>query len=118
MQCAATAAALVLLQVFNFGDPFIFLIGSEETAASVRERIRTKLNVPAEDFAKWKLAYVSIRGGAEFLADDEVPAQRFAKSGLESQHYLGLGHEDKGPKRPASTARHNAYVERPVKIYN
>lgn len=111
-------ATHVTSQVFNFGDPFIFRIGSEETAASVRERIRTKLNIPAEEFAKWKLAYVSIRGGAEFLSDEEVPAERFAKASIESQHYLGLGHEDKGPKRPVSTARHNSYVERPVKIYN
>ena len=84
----------------------------------MRERIRTKLNIPAEEFAKWKLAYVSIRGGAEFLSDEELPAERFAKAASESQHYLGLGHEDKGPKRPVSTARHTAYVERPVKIYN
>lgn len=76
--------------------------------------------MPPADFEAWKAAFVSIRAAPEYLADDEVLAARFAAA--EGHHasaesnYLGLEHEDKGPRRPASTNRYT--YERPVKIYN
>lgn len=75
----------------------------------------------AAEFATWRAAFVSIRAAPEFLGDDEVLASRFAAA--DSQHavaesnYLGLAHEDKGVRRPASSANRYTY-ERPVKIYN
>lgn len=80
---------------------------------------REKLGVQQPEFDKWKFAFVSIRAPPEYLSDEDVPAERFAKAAgyqTSESNYLGLEHEDKGPKRPSGYQRYNC--ERPVKIYN
>eukprot|EP00877_Chromochloris_zofingiensis_P003568 jgi/Chrzof1/13211/Cz07g24170.t1 len=105
--------------VTTFGDPFLLRIGAEEQMDSIKARIREKLGVQQPEFDKWKFAFVSIRAPPEYLSDEDVPAERFAKAAgyqTSESNYLGLEHEDKGPKRPSGYQRYNC--ERPVKIYN
>lgn len=104
--------------IINFGDPFFILVRETDTVADVKQHIRTKLQVSEEEFAKWKVAFISIRQTPEYLSDSELLLPRFAKpypgNSLEG-NYLGLEHEDKTPRRPHTYHR---YYERPVKIYN
>ena len=101
----------------NFGDPFLFVIGAQETLASVRTRIQMQLGVSQEEIAKWKLAVVSF-GRVEYLEDDDIVRSRFRKHdnygnwddyfGLEHPQVSGMGHKK-------LTAR--AHNDKPVKIY-
>ena len=77
----------------NFGDPFLVLLGAEETAAQVRVRVQRKLGLSDEEIAKWKLAVVSF-GRVEYLEDDEVVKHRFRKHDNYGNwdDYLGLEH--------------------------
>jgi ubiquitin carboxyl-terminal hydrolase 7 len=43
----------------NFSNPFIIVVKKGETFGQVKERIRTKLGVSEEEFAKWKVAVVN-----------------------------------------------------------
>eukprot|EP00238_Polyblepharides_amylifera_P000665 CAMPEP_0196572050 /NCGR_PEP_ID=MMETSP1081-20130531/2168_1 /TAXON_ID=36882 /ORGANISM="Pyramimonas amylifera, Strain CCMP720" /LENGTH=1108 /DNA_ID=CAMNT_0041889233 /DNA_START=195 /DNA_END=3521 /DNA_ORIENTATION=- len=104
----------------NFGEPFLFKIGEKETLAEVKQRIQAKLEVPDEEFEKWNFAFCSL-GKPEFLTDAEIVCERFASTrrdwGGQWEYYLGLEHEDKGGRRPASQS--NRYThEKPVKIWN
>jgi ubiquitin carboxyl-terminal hydrolase 7 len=101
----------------NFGDPFLVMIGAEETLASVRGRIQTKLCVPDEEIAKWKLAVVSF-GRVEYLEDEDVVRSRFRKHDNYGNwdDYLGLEHPQvPGTGRKKHTAR--THHDKPVKIY-
>lgn len=116
-----TAPATTAATVNVFGDPFLFKITAQETVGAVKARIQEKLGIAAADFEQWKFAFVPVHAQLEYLADDDVLAEKFAAA--EGHHgvgqdvnYLGLEHEDKGPKRPAG-ARHTTY-ERAVKIYS
>jgi hypothetical protein len=88
--------------------------------SQVKARIRDKLGVAAADFESWRSAFVSIRAAPAYLADEEVLAARFAAAGaaVTESNYLGLEHEDKGPKRPPTNSSTRSNYERPVKIYN
>ena len=107
----------------NFGDPFLLMLGANETLASVRARIQVapvilittrracvafsihcplldvvlqaKLSLSDEEFAKWKLALVSF-GRVEYLEDEEeVVKARFRKHDNYGNwdDYLGLEHQ-------------------------
>ena len=101
----------------NFGDPFLVVIGAQETLASVRTRIQMQLGVSEEEIAKWKLAVVSF-GRVEYLEEDDIVRSRFRKHdnygnwddyfGLEHPQVSGMGH-----KKHAARAHH----DKPVKIY-
>eukprot|EP00878_Enallax_costatus_P018081 GHUV01019023.1.p1 GENE.GHUV01019023.1~~GHUV01019023.1.p1 ORF type:complete len:230 (+),score=52.09 GHUV01019023.1:349-1038(+) len=116
-----TAPATTAATVTVFGDPFLLRIGPQETVGAVRSRVQGKLGVAAADFEHWRLAFVPVHAQLEYLSDEEVLAERFAAA--EGHHgvgqdvnYLGLEHEDKGPKRPVGATRHT--YERAVKIYS
>ncbi|KAI3520600.1 hypothetical protein L1887_10050 [Cichorium endivia] len=47
-------------KVDNFGEPFLLVVGENETLASVKVRIQHKLEVPSEEFSKWKFAFVFV----------------------------------------------------------
>ncbi|XP_028116213.1 ubiquitin carboxyl-terminal hydrolase 12-like isoform X7 [Camellia sinensis] len=83
-----TAQNQVLVQ--NFGEPFCLVIHEGETLTEVKERIQKKLQVPDEEFSKWKFAFLSL-GRPKYLQDSDVVSSRF-------QH-LGLEHSDNTPKR-------------------
>mmetsp|Transcript_41401 Transcript_41401/g.100498 ORF Transcript_41401/g.100498 Transcript_41401/m.100498 type:complete len:1169 (+) Transcript_41401:70-3576(+) len=79
----------------NFGDPFLLMLGANETLSSVRSRIQTKLSLSDDEFAKWKIALVSF-GRVEYLEDDnEVVKARFRKQDNYGNwdDYLGLEHQ-------------------------
>ncbi|XP_031479063.1 ubiquitin C-terminal hydrolase 12-like isoform X4 [Nymphaea colorata] len=107
------------MQVQNFGEPFFLIIHEGETLAEVKLRIQKKLQVPEEEFAKWKFAFMSL-GRPEYLQDSDVVSSRFQRRDVYGawEQYLGLEHSDTAPKRAytANQARHT--FEKPVKIYN
>jgi len=102
----------------NFGDPFLLMLGANETLASVRSRIQAKLSLSDEELAKWKLALVSF-GRVEYLEDDnEVVKSRFRKHDNYGNwdDYLGLEHQQvAGTGRKKHQSR--GYHDKPVKIY-
>ena len=101
----------------NFGDPFLVIIGAQETLASVRTRIQTQLGVSQEEIAKWKLAVVSF-GRVEYLEEDDIVRSRFRKHDNYGSwdDYFGLEHPQvPGIGRKKHTAR--AHHDKPVKIY-
>ena len=100
----------------NFGDPFLVLIGPEETLASVRARIQAKLGVSDEEIAKWKMAVVSF-GRVEYLEDEDVVRSRFRKHDNYGNwdDYLGLEHPQVPGAGRKKAAR--AHTDKPVKIY-
>ncbi|XP_068651296.1 ubiquitin C-terminal hydrolase 12-like isoform X5 [Aristolochia californica] len=105
--------------VQNFGEPFFLIIREGETLAEVKVRIQKKLQVPDEEFAKWKFAFLSL-GRPEYLQDSDIVSSRFQRRDVYGawEQYLGLEHSDSAPKRayPPNQNRHT--FEKPVKIYN
>ena len=101
----------------NFGDPFLLMLGADETTASVRNRVQAKLQITDEEIAKWKLAVVSF-GRVEYLEDNEIVKQRFRKHDNYGNwdDYLGLEHTQTPGTGRKKQARNN-YGDKPVKIY-
>ncbi|KAM1109325.1 hypothetical protein EV1_008836 [Malus domestica] len=87
-------------QVKNFGKPFVLVIHGGETLAEVKIRIQNKLQVPDEEFSKWKFAFLSL-GRPEYLRDSDIVSSRFQRRDVYGawEQYLGLEHSDKAPKR-------------------
>jgi hypothetical protein len=107
--------------VLPFGEPFLLRIGRSEPLSSVKARIRTRLDVKPDAFAKWRFCFVPTgRALPEYLSDADVPAERFLAPGAAHAlgaevAFLGCEHEDRGSKRPSG--HRAAYgFERPVKI--
>ena len=102
----------------NFGDPFLLLLGAEDTLAQVRKRVQAKLSLSDEELQKWKFAIISF-GRVEYLEDDEVVKQRFRKQDNYGNwdDYLGLEH----PQVPGSGRKKHAaragYGDKPIKIH-
>ncbi|CAA0841356.1 Ubiquitin carboxyl-terminal hydrolase 13 [Striga hermonthica] len=107
------------MKIQNFGEPFLLAIRDDETLAHVKTRVQKKLNVPHEEFSKWKFAYVS-QGRAEYLKDSDILLSRFQRSGIYVawEQYLGLEHVDNAPKRPLAANQYRQPYEKAVKIYN
>ncbi|KAI3916569.1 hypothetical protein MKW98_026311 [Papaver atlanticum] len=107
------------MQVQNFGEPFFLLIHEGETLADVKGRIQKKLQVPDEEFAKWRFAFLSL-GRPDYLEDSDVVSSRFQKRDIYGawEQYLGLEHSDSAPKRAYAANQNRHTYEKPVKIYN
>ncbi|KAL6997869.1 CSN-associated deubiquitinating enzyme Ubp12 [Sarracenia purpurea var. burkii] len=107
------------MQVQNFGEPFFLVIREGETLAEVKVRIQKKLQVPDEEFLKWKFAFMSM-GRPEYLQDSDVVSNRFQRRGIYGtwEQYLGLEHSDTAPKRAYAMNQNRLTFEKPVKIYN
>ncbi|OVA00858.1 Ubiquitin carboxyl-terminal hydrolases family 2 [Macleaya cordata] len=88
------------MQVQNFGEPFFLIIHEGETLAEVKVRIQKKLQVPDEEFSKWKFAFLSL-GRPEYLQDTDIVSSRFQRRDVYGawEQYLGLEHSDSAPKR-------------------
>ncbi|KAK7344727.1 hypothetical protein VNO77_14702 [Canavalia gladiata] len=106
-------------QVQNFGDPFFLVIHEGDTLAEVKLRIQKKLQVPDEEFSKWKFAFMSL-SRPEYLQDSDVVSTRFQRRDIYGawEQYLGLEHTDNAPKRSYSANQNRHTYEKPVKIYN
>ncbi|PWA57053.1 hypothetical protein CTI12_AA412920 [Artemisia annua] len=104
------------LQVDNFEEPFIFVIRNDETLAEIKLRIQKKLQVPDEEFSRWKFAFVSM-GNPRYLKDSDVVYTRFQKIGVCSawEEYLGLEHLDIAFKRPYDASDDNECFQSPKK---
>ncbi|KAG5151627.1 hypothetical protein JHK84_028099 [Glycine max] len=87
-------------QVQNFGHPFLLVIREGETLAEVKLRIQKKLQVPDEEFSKWKFAFLSF-GRPEYLQDSDIVSTRFQRRDIYGawEQYLGLEHIDSASKR-------------------
>jgi ubiquitin carboxyl-terminal hydrolase 7 len=107
------------MQVQNFGEPFFLVIHEGETLAEVKGRIQKKLQVPDEEFSKWKFAFLSM-GRPEYLQDSDVVSSRFQRRDVYGawEQYLGLEHSDNTPKRAYAVHQNRHTFEKPVKIYN
>ncbi|MCD9642665.1 ubiquitin carboxyl-terminal hydrolase 13, partial [Datura stramonium] len=107
------------MQIQNFGEPFLLVIYEGETLAQVKVRIQKKLQVPDEEFAKWKFAFLSL-GRPEYLEDSDILSNRFQRRDVYGawEQYLGLEHPDNAPKRPHAAYQNRHTFEKPVKIYN
>ncbi|XP_044462737.1 ubiquitin C-terminal hydrolase 12-like isoform X3 [Mangifera indica] len=105
--------------VQNFGEPFFLVIREGETLAEVKVRIQKKLQVPEEEFSKWKFAFLSL-GRPEYLQDSDIVSSRFQRRDVYGawEQYLGLEHTDNAPKRSYAANQNRHTFEKPVKIYN
>ncbi|KAI3910726.1 hypothetical protein MKW92_029235 [Papaver armeniacum] len=94
----------------NFGEPFFLVIHEGETLDVVKLRIQKKLQVPDEEFAKWKVAFFSSLRQPEYLQDSDTVFSCFQRTvcGAWGQ-YLGLEHSDSSPKR-AYAASNNLQI--------
>ncbi|GLU19083.1 hypothetical protein SLE2022_353500 [Rubroshorea leprosula] len=107
------------LQIQNFGEPFFLVIHEGETLAEIKLRIQKKLQVPDEEFAKWKFAFLAL-GRPEYLQDSDILSSRFQRRDVYGawEQYLGLEHSDNAPKRAYAANQNRHTFEKPVKIYN
>lgn len=103
----------------TFGVPFLLKLKNKETFASVKERIRQKLEVSEKEFEKYKFGLI-IMGKLRYLCDDLnciVDVQMFRSNSTSTNHvqkpWIGLEHPNKVPKRTRFT-----YLEKSIKIYN
>ncbi|KAK9122991.1 hypothetical protein Sjap_012593 [Stephania japonica] len=106
-------------QVQNFGEPFFLIIREGETLAEVKVRIQKKLQVPDEEYSKWKFAFLSL-GRPDYLQDSDIVSNRFQRRDVYGawEQYLGLEHSDTAPKRSYAASQNRHTFEKPVKIYN
>ncbi|KAK1296176.1 Ubiquitin carboxyl-terminal hydrolase 12 [Acorus calamus] len=104
-------------QVQNFGEPFFLVIHESETLADIKVRIQKKLQVPDEDFAKWKFAFLSL-GRPKYLQETDVVYSLFQRRDVYGawEQYLGLEHSNTAPKR-AYTANQD-YIYSLVHLVN
>ncbi|TYI80378.1 hypothetical protein E1A91_D05G083500v1 [Gossypium mustelinum] len=107
------------MQILNFGEPFFLVIHEGEILAEIKVRIQRKLQVPDEEFAKWKFAFLSL-GRPEYLQDSDIVSSRFQRRDVYGawEQYLGLEHSDNIPKRAYAINQNRHTFEKPVKIYN
>ncbi|XP_030520703.1 ubiquitin C-terminal hydrolase 12-like [Rhodamnia argentea] len=107
------------MQVQNFGEPFFLVIHEGETLAEIKVRVQKKLQVPDEEFAKWRFAFLSL-GRPEYLQDHDIVSNRFQRRDVYGawEQYLGLEHSDTAPKRAYAANQNRHTFEKPVKIYN
>ncbi|KAI3902001.1 hypothetical protein MKW92_032898 [Papaver armeniacum] len=66
--------------VENFGEPFLLVIHDGETLMQSNWCIQKKLQVPDEEFAKWKFASLSLLSHQpEYLDDSDIVLNHFQK---------------------------------------
>ncbi|KAK7401183.1 hypothetical protein VNO78_12504 [Psophocarpus tetragonolobus] len=107
------------MQIQNFGEPFFLVIHEGETLSEIKVRIQKKLQVPDDEFSKWKFAFLSL-GRPEYLQDSDIVSSRFQRRDVYGawEQYLGLEHTDNAPKRSYAVNQNRHAFEKPVKIYN
>ncbi|WVY96171.1 hypothetical protein V8G54_028322 [Vigna mungo] len=105
-------------QVQNFGHPFFLVIHEGETLAEVKLRIQKKLQVPDEEFSKWRFAFLSF-GRPEYLQDSDIVSTRFQRRDIYGawEQYLGLEHTDNTPRRSNAANQNRHPYEKAVKIH-
>ncbi|KAI3914507.1 hypothetical protein MKW92_004446 [Papaver armeniacum] len=93
----------------KFGEPFFLVIHEGETLDAVKLRIQKKLQVPDEEFAKWKFRSPPCPGRSEYLQDSDIVSSRFPRSYGQDygprNEYVGLEHSDSSPKRSYAASK-------------
>ncbi|KAK3004826.1 hypothetical protein RJ639_019490, partial [Escallonia herrerae] len=104
--------SLLQQQVQNFGEPFFLVVHEGETLSEVKVRIQKKLQVPDEEFSKWKFAFLSL-GRPEYLQDSDIVSSRFQRRDVYGawEQYLGLEHSDNAPKRSYAANQVRTFLE-------
>ena len=90
------------------GDPLCIRVDVNMTIADVVQRIQTRLQIPDEEFAKWKFYLVKSFAAVEDLHLDDVISDIFPRQSLHdlggvNQTYLGLYHAIKHSSKRAAT---------------
>ncbi|CAL5363268.1 unnamed protein product [Camellia sinensis] len=100
--------------VQNFGKPFFLVIHEGEMLTEIKERIQKKLQVPDEEFSKWKFAFLSL-GRLKYLQDLDIVSSRFQRRDVYGtwEQYLGLEHSDNTPKRSYVANQNRHSFEKP-----
>jgi len=83
--------------LYNFGNPFFYVIRKDETVKQIKKRLRERFNISKEDMDKWKAAIVSYTR-PDYLKDSEVVAKK-----IESNDYLGFEHTDTGGRSSSNS---------------
>ncbi|RDX99544.1 Ubiquitin carboxyl-terminal hydrolase 13, partial [Mucuna pruriens] len=102
------------MQIQNFGEPFFLVIHEGETLSEIKVRIQKKLQVPDDEFGKWKFAFLSL-GRPEYLQDSDIVSSRFQRRDVYGawEQYLGLEHTDNAPKRSYAVNQNRHTFEKP-----
>ncbi|BAT89109.1 hypothetical protein VIGAN_05280200 [Vigna angularis var. angularis] len=103
------------MQIQNFGEPFFLVIHEGETLAEIKVRIQKKLQVPDDEFGKWKFAFLSL-GRPEYLQDSDIVSSRFQRRDVYGawEQYLGLEHTDNTPQRSYAVNQVSAFIDEQV----
>jgi hypothetical protein len=87
-----------------FGAPFLMRIRDDEPMCEIQARVKAKLRVSDEDWAKWRFAFLTGRT-PEYLAEADTLGERLRSHsggglvGSDGAPHLGLGHENTAPGR-------------------
>ena len=106
----------------NFGDPILVGVDEGETLASVKARIRERLGVKEEGFAKWTFHAVTGHTTSRLLTDADTVADKIPPTKdtgyYAPPNYLGMEHANTGPRRPTGVHSRpsTGYTERAIKI--
>ncbi|KAK1419677.1 hypothetical protein QVD17_28933 [Tagetes erecta] len=107
-------------QVQYFGEPFFLVIREDDTLADVKVRIQKKLQVPDEEFTKWKFA-LFYRGHPTYLQDSDIVSTCFQRNdvcGVWEQQHLGLEHSYDTNKSSYAAIQNQGPYEHRLRIYN
>ncbi|KAI3902886.1 hypothetical protein MKX01_040113 [Papaver californicum] len=101
--------------VKTFWEPFLLVIHEGKTLDAVKLCIQKKLQVPDEEFAKWKFAifpWASWLRPAAYLEDLDILSSHFQKGYFygDQDQYLGLEHSYSSSIRRAYTASKNLQI--------
>jgi ubiquitin carboxyl-terminal hydrolase 7 len=95
----------------TFGSPFTMAVEADEQFASLRDRIQAKLQIPEEEYSKYKFAMLTGLQKHDYLKDDDgvvAELNKYAAQGKFSrvQVVLGMEHKDPAPpKKPVVSSR-------------
>lgn len=93
-----------------FGVPMSMVVDRDETIAQLRARVRERLEVPEEEFAKWSLSFYN---GISKQPEVPQPEDLLSVHLKEQSTLVVFGHPDKTPKTVTASK-----YERSIKIYN
>ncbi|KAJ9553775.1 hypothetical protein OSB04_017820 [Centaurea solstitialis] len=96
-----------------------FMKDTAQNQPMLKYGIQKKLQVPDEEFSKWKFAFLSL-GRPTYLQDSDIVSSRFQRRDVYGawEQYLGLEHSDNTPKRSYAANQNRHTYEKPVRIYN
>lgn len=112
-----------------FGDPIWIKVKKGDTLKDMKRRVQAKLEVPDEEFARWKFAYHPRQmQPLEYLNEDDEILSKFPRclaSAWSNGKYFGdngsfiaLQHEDTKPNRKPQHRGWTSNYERGIKIYS